>query len=63
MSTIREGTITVAELIKQLQQLPQDLPVQAEGCDCYGEAKGARYVEAEVFYGASQEAYVLIERV
>lgn len=34
--------ITVAELILQLQNLPQDFIVSAEGCDCEGDAAGAR---------------------
>ena len=34
--------LTVAELIEQLQTLPQDFVVLAEGCDCVGEAAGAR---------------------
>ena len=33
--------ITVAELIKLLQELPQDAEVFSEGCDCYGECSGA----------------------
>lgn len=33
--------ITVAELIEQLQKLPPDAMVYAEGCDCVGPATGA----------------------
>ena len=32
--------LTVGELIALLQQLPPDMPVQAEGCDCVNEVKG-----------------------
>ena len=34
--------ITVAELIKQLQALPQDSIVFSEGCDCVDKAGGAK---------------------
>jgi len=51
-------TITVAELIEQLRQLPQHMIVQAEGCDCIGKACGAS-VQRDVFSGPD---YVLIER-
>ena len=33
--------LTVGELIALLEQLPPDLPVWAEGCDCVNEVKGA----------------------
>jgi hypothetical protein len=32
--------LTVKELIKQLQEMPQDAEVYTEGCDCYGDAAG-----------------------
>lgn len=32
--------LTVGELITMLQQFAPDQPVQVEGCDCYGWAKG-----------------------
>ena len=32
--------LTVGELIALLQQLPPDMPVQAEGCDCVNKVKG-----------------------
>ena len=32
--------LTVGELIALLQQLPPDMPVDAEGCDCVNEVKG-----------------------
>ena len=32
--------LTVGELIALLEQLPRDMPVQAEGCDCVNEVKG-----------------------
>jgi len=34
------GQLTVAELIELLHQMPMDLPVMTEGCDCDGEARG-----------------------
>lgn len=45
MVRLKDGTdtMTVAELIAALQQLPLDLPVQSEGCDCDG-AVGAAVV-------------------
>ena len=36
----RLPALTVGELIAMLQQLPTDMPVQAEGCDCVNEVKG-----------------------
>ena len=33
-------TLTVGELIALLEQLPPDMPVWAEGCDCVNEVKG-----------------------
>ena len=33
--------ITVAELIEQLQKLPRDLVVEAEGCDRVNRVRGA----------------------
>ena len=32
--------LTVGELIALLQQLPPEMPVQAEGCDCVNDVKG-----------------------
>ena len=32
--------LTVGEVIALLEQLPQDIPVQAEGCDCINDIKG-----------------------
>ena len=32
-----DKTMTVAQLIEQLRQMPSDAPVRTEGCDCYGE--------------------------
>ncbi len=34
--------LTVAELIAELQKMPQDALVWHEGCDCFGEANGVR---------------------
>lgn len=33
-------TWTVSQLIDALKQMPQDLPVLTEGCDCLGFANG-----------------------
>ena len=38
--------ITVAELIAQLQALPQDAYVHTEGCDCSGPCSGAEITAA-----------------
>lgn len=35
--------IKVADLIAQLQELPQDAYVLTEGCDCNGPCEGATY--------------------
>ncbi len=35
-----QTTFTVAELIVELQKMPQDAPVYTEGCDCIGTAVG-----------------------
>jgi hypothetical protein len=34
--------ITVRQLVEILMELPLDLPVYVEGCDCWGECSGAR---------------------
>jgi hypothetical protein len=39
--------ITVKELIKQLQEMPQDALVYSEGCDCVGPATGAAYDDSD----------------
>lgn len=52
-----EKAITVRDLIEQLQKLPQDAPVHSDGCDCEGEARGAKLYD----FGNGQ--YVLIERL
>lgn len=50
----------VSELIEQLQQMPQDLPVKVEGCDCYGDAAGAEVLQKDQYQ--LQDA-VLVTRV
>lgn len=45
--------ITVGELVEQLRRFDPNLLVQAEGCDCYGEAGAA----------VEQSGYVLVERI
>jgi hypothetical protein len=39
--------VTVAQLIEQLQKLPQDAKVETEGCDCYGPCSGAVQTDFE----------------
>lgn len=39
----KEGQVTVAELISELQKMPQDALVWHEGCDCYGAASTVSY--------------------
>lgn len=41
--------MTVGELIEALSKFPADLPVQTEGCDCFGDA-------VEVGYGTRNPA-------
>ncbi len=38
---------TVAALIGLLEELPGDLPVSVEGCDCTGDWSGAIHVEED----------------
>ena len=53
--SVREGAhragevnaMTVAELLEQLQKLPQHLVVDAEGCDCVNEVRGAGNFEVD----------------
>lgn len=55
-----KGPLTVAELIKKLKKLPQDLEVMSEGCDCEGEVNGA---VIETLRGSSPKyKYVLLTR-
>jgi hypothetical protein len=35
-----DRTLTVAQLIEKLKEMPQDIPVYTEGCDCTGNAAG-----------------------
>ena len=39
--------MTVSELIEQLRKLPQDLEVEAEGCDCVNKIRGAGVYELD----------------
>lgn len=54
------AVLTVAELVKTLQEMPQELDAWVEGCDCFGRAVGARVVKQ----GRTEDGknYVLIER-
>ena len=36
---------TVKDLIEQLKLIPEDLPVELEGCDCIGYWKGELEIE------------------
>ncbi len=49
---VADGQLTVAQLVAILATLPQDLPVEVEGCDCYGYCTGA----------IVEQSYVLITR-
>ena len=40
MTNEAQGGITVRELAELLMNLPQDIPVAVEGCDCYQPAAG-----------------------
>jgi hypothetical protein len=54
-----KGQVSVAELVEILRTMPQDAPVLSEGCDCYGECRGA-----EVYHDSDTgEARVLIARL
>lgn len=41
-------TMTVAELIAELQKHPSDAPVLTEGCDCNGNAVAVTMEDGEV---------------
>lgn len=47
MDYINEGQMTIAELIKELEKLPQDALVWHEGCDCNGAANSVTYDESD----------------
>jgi hypothetical protein len=48
--------MTVAEVIAALQQMPQDIELLIEGCDCVGEVGSVEYThEQEYEYGAWRE--------
>ena len=52
--------MTVAQLIAELSELPQDLPVATMGCDCVGPCDGA---EVDTGWWANLgEPYVLLGR-
>lgn len=40
---VDDKQLTVAELIRLLQGMPQEALVWTEGCDCEGEANGVYY--------------------
>lgn len=43
----QKSILTVAELVKILLTLPQDVLVWSEGCDCFGQIDGAVYEESD----------------
>ncbi len=43
----KDGYLTVAQLIEELQKIPGDLVVLLEGCDCIGAAAGVDPPEPE----------------
>lgn len=51
-----EDILTVSEVIDILKQMPQDLPVWHEGCDCIGSANGI------IIENGRDGDYVLITR-
>ncbi len=54
--------LAVRELRKLLEAFPDDLLVQVEGCDCYGEATSVRIFDAWIGPGDKSEKQLLIER-
>ncbi len=52
--------MTVAELIEELKDLPQELPVKTEGCDCYGPCSGAT-LEDDTWNNVRRR-YVILQR-
>lgn len=62
---MKDGFITVRELIAQLQTFPEDAIVFSGGCDCDGESDGAELIAGDCAYDASSRwarPYVLIRR-
>ena len=53
----RKITLTVGRVRKVLSELPANLEVWTEGCDCNGEASGIQIVEGRI-----DTPHVLIER-
>ena len=49
-------TLSVGELIAELEKLPKEAPVFTEGCDCWGTAKDVRVT------GSDEHTGVIIER-
>ncbi len=43
----KEGQLTVAELIAELEKQPQDALVWHEGCDCLGAASSVTYDDTD----------------
>ncbi len=52
--------MTVAELIAELTELPQDVPVATEGCDCVGPCRGASLETG--WYADLGRPYVILGR-
>ncbi len=52
--------MTVAELIAELAELPQDACVETEGCDCIGPCSGAELTSGK--WGDLERQFVLLKR-
>jgi hypothetical protein len=53
-----EGVLTVAVLVEQLQQMPPNMQVIAEGCDCHGAVQRVRLAQID---WDDEHAVVLLE--
>ena len=63
MSTSKDETLTVGQLIEKLQQFDARLPVFTEGCDCSGNAADVIFCRAnDDPYGPDDHDYVYIVR-
>ena len=51
--------MTVSELIAALQTLPPELEVEAEGCDCVNDVRGAGMRELRIAGETEQKAVIV----
>ena len=51
--------MTVSELITALQKLPPELEVEAEGCDCVNDVRGAGMRELRIAGETEQKAVIV----